>query len=202
MKVAIIKYNAGNVVSVNFALERLGITPIITDDITILQTADKVIFPGVGEASTTMKYLKNKQLDKIITSLQQPVLGICLGMQLLCQHSEEGDTDCLGVFPLKVRHFNSQKNTKQADLKVPHVGWNTLENLQSPLLQDLPTQNPYVYYVHSFYVEQGEPTIANTQYILPFSAALHYKNFYAVQFHPEKSGEVGAKILENFLALK
>jgi glutamine amidotransferase len=202
MKVAIIKYNAGNVVSVNFALERLGITPIITDDITILQSADKVIFPGVGEASTTMKYLKNKQLDKIITSLQQPVLGICLGMQLLCQHSEEGDTDCLGIFPLKVRHFNSQKNNQQVDLKVPHVGWNTLENLQSPLLQNLPTQNPYVYYVHSFYVEQGEPTIASTQYILPFSAALHQNNFYAVQFHPEKSGEVGAKILENFLTLK
>ena len=202
MKVAIIKYNAGNVVSVNFALERLGITPIITDDITLLQSADKVIFPGVGEASTTMKYLKNKQLDKIITSLQQPVLGICLGMQLLCQHSEEGDTDCLGVFPLKVRHFNSQKNAEQTDLKVPHVGWNTLENLQSSLLQNLPTQNPYVYYVHSFYVEQGKATIASTQYILPFSAALHHKNFYAVQFHPEKSGEVGAKILENFLALK
>jgi glutamine amidotransferase len=202
MNVAIIKYNAGNVISVNFALERLGITPIITDDITLLQTADKVIFPGVGEASTTMKYLKNKQLDKIITSLQQPVLGICLGMQLLCQHSEEGNTDCLGIFPLKVRHFNSQKNTEQIDLKVPHVGWNTIENLQSPLLQGLPTQNPYVYYVHSFYVEQGAATIACTQYILPFSAALHHKNFYAVQFHPEKSGEVGAKILENFLALK
>ncbi len=193
MKIAIIKYNAGNIMSVSFALQRLGIAPIITNDIDELQKADKVIFPGVGEASTTMKYLKAHNLDLLIKNLKQPVLGICLGMQLMCKHSEEGDTTCLGIFEQNVKKFEPL-------LKVPHMGWNTIYNLNSPLFIHIP-ENKYVYFVHSYYAETGTDTIANASYILPFSAAIRKNNFYATQFHPEKSGDIGAQILENFINL-
>ena len=190
--VAIIDYNAGNVRSVLFAMERLGVDVILTDDHEKIRSADKVIFPGVGEAASTMNYLQERGLDQLIKSLQQPVLGICLGMQLMCQHSEEGDTPCLGIFSEQVKRFESQ------DLKVPHMGWNSLIEKQGPLFSPL-DENPYVYFVHSFYVAEGPDTIATADYGQKFSAALHRDNFYATQFHPEKSGEVGAKILEQFL---
>ncbi|MDQ3393167.1 MAG: imidazole glycerol phosphate synthase subunit HisH [Bacteroidota bacterium] len=193
MKVAIIKYNAGNVQSVIYALERKGIEPILTDDESIIRTADKVIFPGQGEAKTAMRYLREKNLDKIIPDLKQPVLGICIGLQLLCKHSEEGNTPCLGVFDLNVKKFEPLA-------KVPHIGWNNLENLQGSLFNGM-EQDLYVYYVHSYYAETGAGTIATTNYINTFSAALQKDNFYAVQAHPEKSGIVGEKILENFLAI-
>jgi glutamine amidotransferase len=193
MNVAIVQYNAGNVQSVLFALKRLGVEGILTDKPEILQTADRVIFPGVGEASSAMKYLKNKGLDRVIQNLTQPVLGICLGLQLLCKHSEEGNTECLGIFDLNVKKFPTDKGSK-----VPHVGWNSIENLQSELFSGI-ASGSYVYYVHSYYAEIGTATIAQTEYILPFSAALQYKNFYAVQFHPEKSSNVGEQILKNFL---
>ena len=194
MKIAIVKYNAGNVESVKNALNRLGIEPILTDDVEILRSADKVIFPGVGEASTAMNYLREKQLDTVITSLEQPVLGVCLGMQLLCKFSEENTTDCLAVLPYNVRKFVSDK------LKVPQMGWNIIFDLKGKLFEGI-EENSYVYFVHSFYVENGENTSANADYSLNFSAAVEHKNFYATQFHPEKSGEVGAKILENFLKI-
>ncbi len=194
MNVAILKYNAGNVQSVTYALERLGVSPILTDNPEKLQQADKVIFPGVGEASTTMQYLKRHQLDQVIRELKQPFLGICLGMQLMCQHSEEGDVDCLGVFSEPVKRFPNQ------GLKVPHMGWNKLLDYSSPLFETLP-QDPYVYFVHSYYVAVGPDTIASSDYGLPFSAALHKENYYATQFHPEKSGDVGSKILEQFLKI-
>ncbi|WP_448530240.1 imidazole glycerol phosphate synthase subunit HisH [Raineya sp.] len=193
MTIAIVQYNAGNVQSVLFALKRLGVEGILTDKPEILQTADRVIFPGVGEASSAMKYLKNKGLDRVIQNLTQPVLGICLGLQLLCKHSEEGNTECLGIFDLNVKKFPTDKGSK-----VPHVGWNSIENLQSELFSGI-ASGSYVYYVHSYYAEIGTATIAQTEYILPFSAALQYKNFYAVQFHPEKSSNVGEQILKNFL---
>ncbi len=194
MKIVIIKYNAGNVQSVLFALERIGVTAQLSDDIEIISKADKVIFPGVGEAGSAMNYLKEKNLDKVIKELKQPVLGICLGMQLLCQHSEESNTKCLGIFNEKVKLFPSDKN-----LKVPHVGWNTIYDLKSQLYKNC--NEEYVYYVHSYYVEVGEHTIATTNYILPFSASIHKNNFYACQFHPEKSGSIGETILKNFIAL-
>lgn len=193
MTIAIVQYNAGNVQSVLFALKRLGFEGTLTDKPEILQTADRVIFPGVGEASSAMNYLKNKGLDKVIKNLTQPVLGICLGLQLLCKHSEEGNTEGLGIFDLNVKKFPTDKGSK-----VPHVGWNSIENLQSELFSGI-TIGSYVYYVHSYYAEIGTSTIAQTEYILPFSAALQYKNFYAVQFHPEKSSNVGDQILKNFL---
>jgi glutamine amidotransferase len=197
LKLVIIKYNAGNVCSVDYALKRLGVEAEITADKETLLSADKVIFPGVGEAGTTMDYLRKTGLDELIKHLRQPVLGICLGMQLLCRYSEEGDTECLNVFDTKVKRFVPQKHED----KVPHTGWNTLYNTKSGLFKDF-TQNEYVYFVHSFYVPVNECTMAETNYIMPFSAALRKDNFYAVQFHPEKSGAVGEKILKNFLEVK
>ena len=194
MKIAIVKYNAGNVESVKNALNRLGIEPILTDDAETLQNADKVIFPGVGEASTAMNYLRKKRLDEVIKSLQKPVLGVCLGMQLLCSYSNENETTCLGILPYTVRKFVSDK------LKVPQMGWNNIFDLQGKIFDGI-AENSFVYFVHSFYVESGAETVATCDYGLNFSAAAQYKNFYAVQFHPEKSGEIGAKILENFLKI-
>ena len=191
--IAIIDYNAGNVQSVIFALKRLGIEAVLTNDIETIQKADKVIFPGVGEASSTMKHLRTLGLDAVIPNLKQPVLGICLGMQLLCAYSEEGKTDCLGVFPQRVIRFEPK-------LKVPHVGWNTIYDLKAPLFNSN-LEDDYVYFVHSFYAEVSKFTTATTNYITDFSAALQKDNFYAVQFHPEKSGSVGEAILKHFLAL-
>ena len=192
MKVVIVKYNAGNVQSVTYALERLGVSPILSDDPATILAADKVIFPGVGEASTAMQYLRSRGLDQVLIALKQPFLGVCLGMQLMCSHSEENDTSCLGIFSEQVKRFSDES------LKVPHMGWNRLVNVQTPLLQEL-GDAPYVYFVHSYYVDAGPDTIAQADYGQTFSAALHRDNFYATQFHPEKSGEVGGKILENFL---
>jgi glutamine amidotransferase len=209
MKVAIIKYNAGNVRSVIFALDRIGIEPILTDDPQQLSTADKVIFPGVGEASTTMKYLRDKNLEKVIVNLKQPVLGICLGMQLMCKHSEEGNTDCLGIFDQHVLRFNdstalqdkvSRQESVRGSSKIPQTGWNTIYNLKGKLFERIP-ENSFMYFVHSYYVELGTNTIATTNYITEYSSGLHKNNFYAVQFHPEKSSEAGEKILENFIKL-
>jgi len=194
MQIAIVKYNAGNVESVKNALNRLGIEPILTDDAEILQSADKVIFPGVGEASSAMNYLRERNLDAVVKSLRQPVLGICLGMQLLCEFSDENQTRCLGILPYRVRKFESDA------LKIPQMGWNNISNLKSDLFAGI-AENSFVYFVHSFYVETGAKTIATTDYTLDFIAAIRHKNFYAVQFHAEKSGAVGAKILENFLNL-
>lgn len=191
MKVVIIKYNAGNIKSVFFALERLGIAPIWTDNPEVISTADRVIFPGQGEASSAMKYLRERKLDQLIVGLKQPVLGICIGLQLLCKHSEEGNTECLGVFEEKVVKFHK-------GLKVPHMGWNTLENKSGALLEGLGT-TPYLYYVHSYYANVGKQTVATTNYGIDFSAVLQKDNFYAVQAHPEKSGKDGEMILKNFL---
>jgi len=196
MNVVIIKYNAGNIYSVNYGLKRLGINPIVTDDKELIQKADKVIFPGQGEATSTMEYLKSTQLDVLIRDLKQPVLGICIGMQLMCSHSEEGDTPCLGIFDATVKKFIPEK---QAD-KIPHMGWNTLTTVKGDLMTpDL--KDEFVYFVHSYYVPLNEQTVAVTDYIQPFSSALHKDNFYATQFHPEKSGKIGEKILTNFLNL-
>jgi glutamine amidotransferase len=195
MQVAVLQYNAGNVQSVLHALNRLGVEGLLTDSPEILQSADKVIFPGVGEAGSAMKYLQAKGLDKIIKNLKNPVLGICLGLQLLCKHSEESDTECLGIFDLNVRLF-----PKSTDFKVPHVGWNTIYNLKNKILAEI-SENAHVYYVHSYFAELGKETIAQTDYIVPFSAVLQKDNFWATQFHPEKSGSVGEKILHNFLNL-
>jgi len=194
MKLVIIKYNAGNIQSVSFALERLGIDFAITDDAEQIAAADKVIFPGVGEASTTMRYLRDRKLDRVITTLKQPVLGICLGMQLMCTFSEENNTDCLGIFGETVKRF-----IPQGDQKVPHMGWNTL-NLTDNWI-DPTTDHRYAYFVHSFYVPVNAHTSATTEYIVPFSAAMHKDNFYAVQFHPEKSAETGERVLKSFLDL-
>ena len=199
MNIVIIKYNAGNIESVNNALNRLGVNAEITADHDKIRNADKVIFPGVGEASTTMAYLRENKLDELIVSLKQPVLGICLGLQLMCSHSEENDTECLGIFDEQVKRF-IPKPGEAFVTKVPHMGWNAIKDLKSDLFTaDL--ENEYVYFVHSYYAEKSEHTIATCDYILPFSAALHRDNFYATQFHPEKSGTIGAKILENFLKL-
>ena len=186
MKVAIVKYNAGNIRSVYFALERLGIEAVITDDHSLLRGADKVIFPGVGEASTTMKYLKERKLDILLRELTQPVLGICLGLQLMCARSEEGDAECIGIFDLKVKKFEKR-------LKVPHMGWNSLQNVSGRLFGK-EQEGAFVYFVHSYYAAIGENTSAIANYINPFSAAIERENFYATQFHPEKSGPVGEKI--------
>lgn len=197
MKVAIIKYNAGNIQSVLFALERIGIQTIVTDNAEVIRTADKIIFPGVGEASTAMNYLRERNLDQLIVSLKQPVLGICLGMQLLCSHTEEGDTACLNVFEnVKVKKFISTNN----EFKIPQIGWNTISNLQSELFNNV-AENSYCYFVHSYYAEENKQAIAKTNYIQSYSSALIYKNFYGVQFHPEKSATVGEQILKNFLGL-
>lgn len=194
MYVAIIKYNAGNIYSVDYALKRLGINPVITADKEQIQKADKVIFPGVGEAYTTMEYLKEHQMVELIRNLEQPVLGICLGMQLMCRHSEEGDADCLGIFDVDVKKFISDKHED----KIPHMGWNTISDLKGGLFTR-GLENKFVYFVHSFYVPTNTYTAATTDYILPFSASLHKDNFYATQFHPEKSGSVGEEILRNFI---
>ena len=199
MKIVIIKYNAGNIESVNNALNRLGVNAEITADPDKIRNADKVIFPGVGEASTTMEYLRKHKPDGLIISLTQPVLGICLGLQLMCSHSEENDTKCLGIFDEKVKRFIPNPG-KEFITKVPHMGWNAITGLKSNLFTQ-ETENEYVYFVHSFYAGIGEHTAATCNYILPFSAALQKDNFYATQFHPEKSGSVGAKILENFINL-
>lgn len=196
MKVAIVKYNAGNIHSVACALQRLGVEAIVTADKETLLSADKVIFPGVGAAETTMTHLRANGMDQLIKSLRQPVLGICLGMQLMCRYSEEGNTDCLGIFDTDVKRFVSQK---QED-KVPHMGWNTIYHTRSKLFEGF-AQEEFVYFVHSFYVPVSEFTAAQTDYILPFSAALQKDNFYATQFHPEKSGATGERILKNFLEL-
>jgi glutamine amidotransferase len=199
MKIVIIKYNAGNIESVNNALHRLGVTAEITADPEKIRTADRIIFPGVGEASTTMKYLREHKLDELIVSLKQPVLGICLGLQLMCSYSEENDTQCLGIFDEKVKRF-IPKSGEEYITKVPHMGWNCITNLKSSIFSP-DIENSYVYFVHSYYAGKGAHTAATCNYILPFSAALHKDNFYATQFHPEKSGSVGAKILENFINL-
>jgi len=198
MLIAIVKYNAGNIRSVQFALQRLGVDAIWTDDPGVLRAADKVIFPGVGEASTAMRYLRERGLDNVLRGLQQPVLGICLGLQLFCRHSEEGDTTCMGIFDARVRLFPRVSGGK--NLKVPHIGWNTLTNMRGPLFEGV-QESSFVYFVHSFYAELDPEATACTEYGEPFSAALQRDNFFAVQFHPEKSGPVGQHILNNFLNL-
>lgn len=195
MEVVVIRYGGGNIQSVLFALQRIGVTPVVSADAAVILKADKVIFPGVGEASGTMKELKASGLDKVIKEMKHPFLGICLGLQLMCKHSEEGNADCLGIFNLNVKKFIPTNN-----YKVPHVGWNTIQHLKGPLFNGI-TENSYVYYVHSFYAEIGGETCATTEYINSFSAALSNDNFYAVQFHPEKSGAVGEAILKNFIHL-
>ena len=189
--IAIIKYPAGNITSVENAVNRLGYQCVVTDDVELLKSADKVIFPGVGEASTAMKYLKEKGLDKLIPALMQPVLGICLGQQLMCNFSEENDTECLGIFNTTVKKFPPIE-------LVPHMGWNNIEVLRSNLLEGISADENF-YFVHSFYAEPSESTTATCNYILPFSAVMEKDNFYATQFHPEKSADAGEKILQNFL---
>ena len=196
MKVAVVKYNAGNIRSVDYALKRLGVEAVITADKEELQSADKVIFPGVGEAETTMNHLKATGLDELIKNLRQPVFGICLGMQLMCRYSEEGEVDCLNIFDVDVKRFVPQKHED----KVPHMGWKNIRKTNSKLFEGF-TEEEFVYFVHSFYVPTCDFTAATTDYIHPFSAALHKDNFYATQFHPEKSGKTGEKILTNFLNL-
>jgi len=193
MKIAIIRYNAGNVRSVANALNRFGVELIVTDSAEILNSCDKVIFPGVGEASTAMNYLRIKGLDTFIPGIRVPFLGICLGLQLMCKHSEENETTCMDIFPIEVKKFPTRD-------KIPHMGWNNINNLRGPLLQNVGS-DAHLYFVHSYYAEVSENTVAMTNYIAPFSAALQKDNFYAIQSHPEKSGNVGHKILENFLAL-
>lgn len=195
MKVAIVKYNAGNIYSVVHALKRLGVEPVVTDDAATLRSADRVLFPGQGEASQAMSYLRQHGLDEVIRSLRQPVLGICIGQQLMCRHSEEGDTDCLGIFPVDVLKFQP---TRHED-KVPHMGWNELRTMSDERWKM--ENGSFVYFVHSFYVPVCEFTSAVTDYIIPFSAALHRDNFFATQFHPEKSGAVGEHIIRMFLEL-
>jgi glutamine amidotransferase len=203
MNVAIVKYNAGNIYSVVNALRRMGIEPMLTDDAELLKKADRVLFPGQGHAAEAMEYLKARRLDEVIRDLKQPVFGICVGQQLLCKHSEEGDVDCIGIFNAEVKRFRPERHED----KVPCMGWNKLdlriENLDlrvNPIMEGL-GDNPYVYFVHSYYVPVCEETIAVADYILPYSASMHKDNFYACQFHPEKSGKVGEQILRNFLAL-
>ncbi len=203
MKLAIIKYNAGNIQSVLYALERIGIEALVTDDIEQIQTADKVIFPGVGEASTAMNYLKERSLDSVIKNLTQPLLGICLGMQLMCTHSEENDTECLGIFEEQVIGFQSQKSYvqfEQTTCKIPQIGWNNICHLKTPLFNKIP-ENSFCYFVHGYYATIGEHTIATTDYMQDYSSALHKNNFYGVQFHPEKSAAIGEQILLNFINL-
>lgn len=226
MKIAIVKYNAGNIQSVLYALERIGKQALVTDDHAEIKAADKVIFPGVGEASTAMAYLSARGLDTLIRDLRQPVLGICLGMQLMCRHSEENDTACMGIFEEEVKKFDPKRNPSASDsltknvmtsdplasdpsagrkdlaageiLKVPQIGWNTIYDLQTPLFAGLASDS-YCYFVHGYYAAKGKHTIATTDYILPYSSALHKGNFYGVQFHPEKSAQVGERILRNFV---
>jgi len=197
MKIVIIKYNAGNIRSVLFALERIGAEAQVTDEPDLILSADKIIFPGVGEARSAMNYLRERKLDLLIQNLQQPVLGVCLGMQLLCEHSEENDTVCLGIFSEAVKKFIPLEDEP---LKVPQMGWNNIYDLKSPLFAGI-TENSYCYFIHGYYAGIGETTIAKTDYVQPYSSALHKKNFYGVQFHPEKSAEAGERILKNFIQL-
>jgi glutamine amidotransferase len=197
MNLSIIQYNAGNIQSVLYALERLGVTATVTDDPAFIQASDKVIFPGVGEASTAMAYLKERNLDQLIVSLKQPVLGICLGMQLMCRHSAENDTTCLGIFEEQVLAFKATEKVH----KVPQMGWNNISSLKTDLFNGVP-ENSFAYFVHGYYAGLGDNTIATTDYIQAYSSGLHKDNFYGVQFHPEKSAEVGEQIIQNFLALK
>lgn len=198
-QVSIIKYNAGNIRSVLFALERLGVQATVTDDHDFIRQSSHVIFPGVGAANSAMPYLQERGLDVLMRSLTQPFLGICLGMQLMCSHSEEGDTQCLGIFDIAVKKFPAVDSNANR-LKTPHMGWNSLYNLQSPLMKDV-KEADYVYFVHSYYAEMSKETIATCNYGLPFSAALNKNNFYGVQFHTEKSAGPGEQILKNFLTL-
>ena len=196
MEVAIVKYNAGNIYSVVNALKRLGIEPLLTDDAELLQKADRIIFPGQGEARSAMEYLKARRLDEVIRALRQPVLGICVGQQLLCRHSEEGDVECIGVFDADVKRFVPQRHED----KVPCMGWNQLHDTRSPLMKGI--EGRYVYFVHSFYVPLCKNTAATADYIQPYSAAMHKQNYYSCQFHPEKSGKVGERILRNFMEIQ
>ena len=196
MNVAIVKYNAGNIYSVVNALKRLGIEPTLTDDAELLMKADKVLFPGQGHAGEAMDYLRARKLDMLIRDLKQPVFGICVGQQLLCKHSEEGDTECIGIFDAEVKRFQPQRHED----KVPCMGWNELKLTVNPILKNL-GDNPYVYFVHSYYVPVCAETIATADYILPYSASMHKDNFYTCQFHPEKSGKVGEQIIKNFIDL-
>ena len=193
MDIAIVKYNAGNIYSVVNALRRLGVEPLLTDNAEQLRKADRVLFPGQGEARGAMEYLKARRLDEVIRDLKQPVFGICVVQQLLCRHSEEWDLVCIGVFDAEVKRFTPQQHEE----KVPCMGWNSLHHVKGPLFEE----NTYVYFVHSYYVPLCSDTAAEANYILPYSAAMHKDNFYACQFHPEKSGKVGEQIIKNFLAL-
>lgn len=195
MSTVIVKYNAGNIRSVLFALERIGVEAVVTDNVALLQKADRVIFPGVGEAASAMHYLKSKGLENVIRSLTQPVLGICLGMQLMCAHSEENDTTCMGIFDQKVVRFHPQSG-----FKVPQIGWNTVTHVSSPLFDQVSVED-YFYFVHGYYVELCSHTIASTSYQIDYSSAIQKDNFFAVQFHPEKSGKMGEQILKNFMQL-
>jgi glutamine amidotransferase len=199
MNLVIIKYNAGNIQSVLYALERIGAEAKVTDDIPEIERADKVIFPGVGEASTAMRYLRERGMDKVIKNLEQPVLGICLGMQLMCRFSEENSVECLGIFDEDVKYFGKTP-APGSKLKIPQIGWNNIYDVKTSLFNNVP-DNSYVYFVHSYYAALGEHTIATTNYILPYSSALHRDNFYGVQFHPEKSADKGEQILQNFITL-
>ncbi len=201
--IAIVKYNAGNIRSVLFALQRIGVEAVVTDDPALLRSAERVIFPGVGEAATAMAYLRERGLDDVLRQLTQPFLGICLGLQLMCAHSEEGDVDCLGIFSQRVCRFDGVEQAHAGErvlLKVPQIGWNDIHGLGSPLFKGI-SEGGFVYFVHGYYAELGDGTIATTHYGLDYSAALHKNNFFATQFHPEKSGALGEQILRNFLAL-
>src|ERR1051326_3333545 len=203
MSIVIIKYNAGNIQSVLFALARIGVVAEVTDHVEKIHGADKVIFPGVGEASTAMHYLKERGLDVAIKNLKQPVLGICLGLQLMCKYSEENATDCLGIFDEEVKKFEVRHFDISADnspCKVPQIGWNNIYNLKTDLFSGV-EENSFCYFVHSYYASLGDHTIATTKYIQAYSSALQKNNFFGVQFHPEKSAAIGERVLKNFLAL-
>jgi len=196
MRIVIIKYNAGNIQSVLYALERIGYSAVVSDNTDEIRNADKIIFPGVGEASTAMNYLREREMDTLICSLTQPVLGICLGMQLMCNYSEENDTRCLGIFDENVIKFKNESE----GFKIPQIGWNSIYDLKTSLFTNI-DENSFCYFVHGYYAANGEHTIAKTNYIQPYSSALHKNNFFGVQFHPEKSAKVGEQILKNFIEL-